>query len=768
MAQYDFTQLSSHDFEVLCAAVLTADRDITFEIFRAGRDRGIDLRYSRPKGDHTTVVQCKHYAGSGYSKLYSHLKNEELSKVRTLKPNRYILITSVPMSPKNKIDIQDLFKPYIQTTGDVIARDDINLLLKRFPQIEKANFKLWLTSTAVLERVLFNAEQCQTDFAVEKIRNKLPIYVQNDCYPRALEILRADNVVIISGVPGVGKTTLAEMLIYSFMSSNFVPVAIRSDLREGRSLYNASIKQIFYFDDFLGQTFLREGRGFSIRNDDASIVDFVEMIQRSKNAKLIMTTREHLFSNALIGSERLRHSPIVDHKCVLAIGDYNKIEKAKILYNHIYFSGLPESYRRELTRESFYMKILEHRNFNPRLIEWLSSYRRIKNVSVPDYQEHVASILDEPHEIWRDAFFNQISSAARSLLLYIFSVGGQARLSQSERGWLKLHSHQSKEYNYEISQEGFNAALKEIEGSFANLKFGSIEFINPSIVDFLTAILRETPNYISDIIKSAALFKQLSYLWDLSASKGNQIIRTVIMRSFDDFVFSLQSICQHPPHEIVRKPTQIFYRELDTKREIQLILLLKIYTETNNERIILLIKQVAKSAFKSLDNAYCNFPEAVQFQLKLEELDASNDLTLKSIHDDFSLKLFSEVPKLENHADISAAFSYYRNAQDKLPSDNQDQLEETIGRYLEGGLADDIEEFSHDDTTLSEMRDFLEQIALEFGYNVDHEVASIDEAITKLNEPEDRDDDEMYDSIRRVDAYENTEQASIDNLFGSL
>ena len=217
------------------------------------------------------------------------------------------------------------------------------------------------------------------------------------------------------------------MLIYSYLSTGLAPVVIKSDLREGRALYNKSIPQIFYYDDFLGQTFLRERHGFLLRNEDASLVEFIEMIQRSTNAKLVMTTREYILANALLGSERLRHSALIDHRCILELSDYSKAERARILYNHIYFSELPEIYRKVLVDGKFYQTVLNHRNFNPRLIEWLSSYRRIKPIAVEAYQQFVRGILDNPQEIWR-AFYHQISGSARSLLIFLYTKGGKARI----------------------------------------------------------------------------------------------------------------------------------------------------------------------------------------------------------------------------------------------------------------------------------------------------------------------------------------------------
>src|SRR5260370_1623933 len=101
-----------------------------------------------------TIIQCKHYATSGLTKLISALRKSEAPKVSKLCPARYVLATSVGLTPANKTEIAKLFSPYIKTFSDILGRDDLNNLISRHPTIEQHNFKLWLTSAAVLERVI--------------------------------------------------------------------------------------------------------------------------------------------------------------------------------------------------------------------------------------------------------------------------------------------------------------------------------------------------------------------------------------------------------------------------------------------------------------------------------------------------------------------------------------------------------------------------------------------------------------------------------------
>src|SRR6266446_6753035 len=156
-------------------------------------------------GAGATIIQCKHYAASGFRKLLAHLRDYERPKVERLAPSRYVVVTSVSLTPANKDEVVHALQPFVLGAHDVIGEDDLEGLLSRHSDVERANFKLWLTSTGVLERVLHNAELCQTDFEVDRVRRKLPLFVQNAGFPRAMQLLDDTRIVIISGVPGIGK-----------------------------------------------------------------------------------------------------------------------------------------------------------------------------------------------------------------------------------------------------------------------------------------------------------------------------------------------------------------------------------------------------------------------------------------------------------------------------------------------------------------------------------------------------------------------------------
>jgi hypothetical protein len=402
---YDFKILSPADFEELTRDLLQRHWRVRLEAFKTGRDQGIDLRYAALAG-RSTIVQCKHFAGSTIAKLVRELRVQEMPKIKRLNPTRYVLVTSLRLNPADKEKIKATLHPYIRSTHDIFGAEDTNNLLGVHPEIETQHFKLWMSSTVVLQRVLHNAEHVQTEFDVDRVRRALPLYVQTSNYSRAMKILDQHKIVIISGVPGVGKTTLADMLLFAHLESSYHPVVIKSEIAEGKRCFNAEVRQIFYFDDFLGETFVGNRSDFLGKKEDSSILDFVNIIARSKQARFVLTTREHILQHAYQISEHFRRQKgvLADRSCVLELGDYTLLDRGRILYNHIYFSDLTKDYKAELLRDHFYMWILKHRNFNPRLVEWLSRLTNVKQLPSAGYQKEVERILENPDQLWRIAF----------------------------------------------------------------------------------------------------------------------------------------------------------------------------------------------------------------------------------------------------------------------------------------------------------------------------------------------------------------------------
>lgn len=151
---YDFSNLSHSEFEDLARDLVGREIELRFEAFPAGPDDGMDGRHARADG--SIVMQAKHYQGSGFAALKSKMTKERQS-IDRLAAMRYILVTSASLTPRNKSTLAEIIGPSLQTPGDIFGPGDLNALLRKYPDVEKAHQKLWAQSTPVLQTVVTEA-----------------------------------------------------------------------------------------------------------------------------------------------------------------------------------------------------------------------------------------------------------------------------------------------------------------------------------------------------------------------------------------------------------------------------------------------------------------------------------------------------------------------------------------------------------------------------------------------------------------------------------
>src|SRR5688500_16308878 len=114
---YDFLNLSPTEFELLVRDLLQAERSVIIEDFPEGTDEGVDLRYTTAAGE-LVIIQCKRHRT--FNSLFRTLKGE-ISNVKALNPNRYVVATSLPLTIKRKRRIRELFGEYIKSDEDILG-----------------------------------------------------------------------------------------------------------------------------------------------------------------------------------------------------------------------------------------------------------------------------------------------------------------------------------------------------------------------------------------------------------------------------------------------------------------------------------------------------------------------------------------------------------------------------------------------------------------------------------------------------------------------
>jgi len=368
MGEYNFANLSPYDFEVFIRDLLNASQNLRLRAFAQGRDGGIDLRGMQAGQAEThVIVQCKHMMGSTYSSLLTKVKAEKkkLDKLKR-KPSRYILATTRPLTAANIDELFDTLQPYCISTDDVMDPSSIEQLLIKHPEVLNRHHKLWITSTQILERVMNAGIYNRSDSYLADLMAKSHTFVQPNAFAKAQKILKHSHACIISGPPGVGKTTLADMLCLEYLANCFELIVVSEDILEADNVYAQQRKQVFIYDDFLGRTDLNEKLG---KNEDNRIVEFIRRVSRSANHRFILTTREYILRAARIRYERLDAGDIDPLKCVLEISNYTELQKGLILYQHLAFSaGISQADIEDLVVNRRYMGIVRHPNYTPRHI----------------------------------------------------------------------------------------------------------------------------------------------------------------------------------------------------------------------------------------------------------------------------------------------------------------------------------------------------------------------------------------------------------------
>ncbi len=528
---YDFKLLSAYDFEILVRDLLQKHLGIYLESFKSGRDQGIDLRYA-PARNQSLIVQCKHYVGTGYSGLLVVLK-KEIIKVKRLSPMRYCVATSVPLSPANKEEIHHLFQSFCRTPQDIFGLEDLNNLLGQYPEIERKHFKLWLTSTTLLERILHSALYNQTSMLVEEIQNKAKLYVQNKSFFEAQKVLKEYNYCIISGIPGIGKTFLGEILLLQYISNGYEPVVVRTHIREAFSLLKASTKQVFYYDDFLGQTGWEDKLE---KNEEQSILDFVKYIRTHKHARFILTTREYILQQAKNIYEKLHASDFDHAKCLIRLESYTRRDRAHILFNHVYFSALPRPYKEALTQKGVLLSIVDHKNYSPRIVEWMSDYQNLRDCTVVDYSKRFIGTLANPSELWRHAFRNHLTPPSRGVLLVMMTFQSDVELADLKDAFESFRMQEVKLFGAATAPNEFMSSLDELEGSFIRCQREEDEvvvaFHNPSVRDFLEKYLAENAEVLSMLCSSIIFYDQFRVL--CTARSGKEVKEHLSHRLLSD------------------------------------------------------------------------------------------------------------------------------------------------------------------------------------------------------------------------------------------
>jgi hypothetical protein len=348
---------------------------------------------------------------------------------------------------------------------------------------------------------------------IAAIEEDLPRYVRHAGYDDARERLYTGKVLVIAGAAGVGKTTLAHLLVAdALLTAGYnEPVPVLRNIEEGWRVFDPTRCQIILYDDFLGRTALNR----LDKNEDRDLVALMRAVLRAPHTLLILTTREYILQHAAQLHSALHDGGIEERRYLLELGDYSLIDRAHIFINHAnQANALTAGAREALLTNDAYREIIEHPRYNPRAIAYLTgaTAQKLREDELENYVHFAKSVLDDPARIWREAFRSEIDDAQRALLLALATTPSEVE----EQDLRVAFDGIAPELGIAGGEEAYVEALRALDDSMVRTRLDEghifVTLRDPSVQDYLTTHLKGTPAHVRACLRGGTAFEQVSWL----------------------------------------------------------------------------------------------------------------------------------------------------------------------------------------------------------------------------------------------------------------
>jgi Restriction endonuclease len=731
---WDLSRLTPSDFEDVCRDLLSLEFGVHLESFPDGRDGGVDLRYMSPADADTLIVQCKHWIRTGTAKLIKHMSDVERAKIEALDPERYVLCTSVGLTPDNKKTIMASLQPWILSTGDIYG------VVRQHP-------RLWMAAASVLSAIVNNRIHQRSKALSLDADHALKIFVPHEGMERATQLLARDHVCLLTGVPGVGKTTLAQVLAAQYAELGYEIVDVGSDIDEANSVWDSESQQFFYYDDFLGQVSL--GDNNLSKNEDRRIVEFMRRVERNKNKRLVLTTRGYILEHAKQRYERLATANFSPLSCVVSLAQYTRPLRAQMVFNHAYFSALDNDTRHALSSREYYQPIVDHKNFNPRLIEL--SLRRVEQSGLQGHEaaELFAQLLTEPREIWDFVLERHLDYAETALLEVIASGPVQWNLSEVPQAWTALMN----ELGAAVAAHTFRDAVAAMDGSLISLSNAGtgtfVTLINPSLRDHIRTRLSEDEAAITRLLTASLYFEQLVFLAEICS---NTSWLDGLAALWEDALrrTSQATPLDTPYHAVIRPQRLSRFKQLVAWGERGSACAAELASQIAREVMTDSSGEVLAEAARTLASSTLSLPD---------QDDLIRDLTRSALEDIDAV--------LDSVEQISWAQSVLSELGDLAQPSSVDRIRERFDDLIRGAL-EDLSRLDPDDDDLPENVDDLVSTAADdfpwIATDYQEVIAYVRETAQERNGPDPDGDYDAWKDSQHSAACDD----SFDSLFASL
>ncbi|GEM_PF-2456873 len=449
--------------------------------------------------------------------------------------------------------------------------------------------------------------------------------------------------------------------------------------------------------------------------------------------------------------------------------------KAQILYNHLYFSNLTIEHIEEILKDNFYLRLVNHRNYNPRIIETFTKEKFWQNIGANDFPNKLISFFDNPTEVWKYAYQSQISNTSRIILAIMFTAGDPILYEDLFAAIQNFAKNLAfNKYKLKTSESDFKDSLKELEGTFIKIEKDIkenivIEYQNPSIQDFLVNYLRENKDLIQDLIEQAIFYNQLTEFFVLKkmyTGRNVRASRRILLDKkqqdiyFDKIInefYSLKS--SYLSKRTYGKSTNEFFWVVSNLNILK--------------RINLVAYEIPKDEHSRI---YRFFNEVLNELLEDEETEIEQDeiqyfiKLISFFHEDIKTEPCKIIQLASANVICHEDLGVFNQIGEIYPDEYNEFIEsESFSKVLKGVLEIELENYN--ENSLEDIIDILNDLGNTYGMYTSKEVKEIEEKIMERdnNEDWDYDKEEFYDREKENQFRSKKEEnLEIDTMFSSL
>ena len=685
--KYDIENIEWQQFEILSFKCLQLDISKSLNFIEGGNDKGRDFVFNGRTNffgiddkEYKYIFQAKHKSkNDSFSSLNSDLKTE-LEKVfitNKLSYNYYCLVTNLTLTGNQSDSLNTTFSSFISDNqlstqikfGIYSYRNlegciDRNDFLKWiFPSIiRNTDFKFLLED--ILQR---NAKNIAMGWLSVFEKNKVN-FVYTNVFEKALDKLKDNNILLLSGPSKSGKTFNAEMLLFNyFCKYSSTPYKI-DRVDEFDKFYDPNKKQVFLFDDAFGRYNIDLSRADSFNRKLEYIFEQID-----ESHKCIFTTREYIYKAFL---DYLNYSePVIKDfitKITVEVNDLTKGEKESIFYR--YFKHLPNP--TFSIREKTLDRILEHKNFSPETIR--AYFVNNNDFDLAKFIQHIES----PDDYLEKDFINLSEEKKIVLLSTLLSLNNTTN---------------SISYSYEIICNdlnknlliSLNEILGQLDGSILKSDDDEYFFYHPSMFEFFVRYISKDTSIYRRLLLINFNIRLLNVL-RFKPEKGQNAIK-IDESDLTKLIEGFQRIINNPELSVVELNSILeWFNNTDIQLNLKLRLKSK-YSELKSE-INTLLKNLDYSKFSN-ENLYHLGDYFKHLAINHSDIKIKNEffedlINLRNKEDGYWFLVFRMIPLLEEDFIFKNITRDWFNVLRRLRSCKKSKEQTLNKRLIETGILD--------------------------------------------------------------------------------